>query len=196
MEPGVGGDCKAFDAAPSSRSSTFINLPCLELGGGGFFLGAADGSGIRPLLSSSGSDISCDVRGDSGNGSCTASKIDCRDIDDVSVLLPPSPRLCATCVCAPGWAADVLSPALPVINNLLNASTSIDALPAVVVLVGCDSGASRSGCSIVSSVFENGFAGALLGLLVPSSSEVSDVTLSKGSSAREIGGEGGLPGVV
>lgn len=82
----------------SLRNSTFINFPCLELGGGGFFLPADEGgvSAMKPLPSSSGSDISCDVRGDSGNGSCTASNIDCRDIDDVSVLLPPSPRACAT----------------------------------------------------------------------------------------------------
>jgi len=95
MEPGVGGDCRALWVF-SSRSSTFINLPCRELGGGGFFLGAAEDSDITPLLSSSGSEISCDVRGDSGKGSCTASKIDCRDIEDVSVLLPPSPRACIT----------------------------------------------------------------------------------------------------
>lgn len=195
MEPGVGGDCNAFGVF-SSRSSTFINLPCLELGGGGFFLGAADGSAINPVLLSSGSDISCDVRGDSGNGSCTASKIDCRDIDDVSVLLPPSPRACATCAGAAACAGGVLNPALPVINNLLNASTSIDALPAFVVFGVCDVGASRSGFSIVSKVLENGFAGALLVLIDSSSSDVSEVTLSKGSSVRGIGGEGGLPDVL
>lgn len=88
------------------------------------------------------------------------------------------------------------SPALPVINNLLNASTSIDARPAVVVFGVCDIAASRSGFSIVSKVLENGFAGALLGLLDSSSSDVSEVTLSNGSSARGFGGEGGLPAVL
>lgn len=87
------------------------------------------------------------------------------------------------------------SPAFPVINNLLNASTSIEALPAVVFGV-CDIEASRSGFSIVSKVLENGFAGALLGLLDSSSSDVSEVTLSNGSSARGFGGEGGLAGVL
>jgi hypothetical protein len=56
-----------FDGA-SSLNSTLINLPCRELGGRGFFL-LLDferwASDIDPRLSSSGSDISCDVRGDS-----------------------------------------------------------------------------------------------------------------------------------
>lgn len=75
MEPGVGGECKV-EGTPSSRNSTFINLPCLELGGGGFRLPAdiCDASPTSPLLSSSGSDISWDVRGDSGGGPCTVSK--------------------------------------------------------------------------------------------------------------------------
>jgi hypothetical protein len=92
-EPGVGGDCRGF-GIESSFNSTFISFPCLELGGGGFFLPAVEdkNSAVAALRSSSGSDISCDVRGDSGCGSCIASKMDCRDNDDVSVLLPPSPR--------------------------------------------------------------------------------------------------------
>lgn len=60
----MGGDCRAVVEA-SSRNSTLISLPCLELGGGGFFLPAAEVSPSR-LRSSSGSDVSCDVRGDSG----------------------------------------------------------------------------------------------------------------------------------
>jgi hypothetical protein len=45
----------------------------------------------------------------------------------------------------------------------------------------------RSGCSIISKVFENGFAGALAGTCTPSSSEVSEFVLSNGSSSRGIG---------
>lgn len=53
--------------AGSSRNSTLINFPCLELGGGGFFLpiGTEVKSVPTSFRSSSGSDISCDVRGDS-----------------------------------------------------------------------------------------------------------------------------------
>jgi hypothetical protein len=97
-EPRVrGGGSWDIDVAvvgASSRSSTLIILPCRELGGGGAFLPAENplSPPIR-LLSSSRSDISCDVRGDSGCGSCIASNIDCRDMDDVSVLLPPSPKV-------------------------------------------------------------------------------------------------------
>jgi hypothetical protein len=52
----------------SSLNSSLINLPCLELGGGGFIrlLGVEPwDSDTNPRLSSSRSDISCDVQGDS-----------------------------------------------------------------------------------------------------------------------------------
>jgi hypothetical protein len=88
-ELGVGGDASGI-AEGSSRNSTLISLPCREDGGGGFFRPAVLPS-VIPRRSSSGSEISCEVRGDSGCASCIGSKIDCRDTDDVSVLLPPSP---------------------------------------------------------------------------------------------------------
>lgn len=91
----MGGDCRAVDG-PSSRSSILISLPCLELGGGGFFLPDVDETSINRRRSSSGSDISCDVRGDSGCGSCIFSNRDCLDVDEASVLLPPSPKACVT----------------------------------------------------------------------------------------------------
>jgi hypothetical protein len=71
----------------------------------------------------------------------------------------------------------------------LNASTSKEALPGLDTLVDGSTGPSRSasGRSIVSNVFENGFAGAFLGLLIASSSDISDVMLSKGSSFRGTG---------
>jgi hypothetical protein len=87
-----GGDVGGVDEG-SFLNSILISLPCLELGGGGFFLPCIDDSD-NTLRSSSGSDISCEVRGDSGSGSCTGSNIDCRDREDVSVLLlPPSPDM-------------------------------------------------------------------------------------------------------
>jgi hypothetical protein len=87
-----GGEVGGVDAGPP-LNSILISLPCLELGGGGFFLPCIDDSDDT-LRSSSGSDISREVRGDSGSGSCTGSNIDCRDKEDVSVLLlPPSPDM-------------------------------------------------------------------------------------------------------
>jgi len=87
-------DSEAF-VVGSSLNSTLISLPCLELGGGGFFLDEVDdtwNSVVNPRRSSSGSDTSCEVRGDSECASCTGSKIDCLDMEEVSVLLPPSPK--------------------------------------------------------------------------------------------------------
>lgn len=94
LELGVGGCGEAKDTNEvgadweSSFSSSFISFPYRELGGGGFFLveGYSDDTTLR---SSSGSDISWDVRGVSAGTSCIGSNRDCRDIDDVSVLLPP-----------------------------------------------------------------------------------------------------------
>lgn len=63
---GVFGEC-TITVVGSSRNSTFISLPCLELGGGGFFRALKEEVRSAPpiFLSSSGSDISCDVRRDS-----------------------------------------------------------------------------------------------------------------------------------
>jgi hypothetical protein len=69
-------------------------LPWRELGGGGAFRAdvGEENSVVSPRRSSSGSEISWDVRGVSVCISCMVSNIDCRDTDDVSVLLPPSPN--------------------------------------------------------------------------------------------------------
>jgi len=72
-------------------------------------------------------------------------------------------------------------------SSLLNASTSIDALPGLVTFVAGVADASRFDCSIVSSVFEKGLRGACEGLLTASSSDVSEVILSNGSSSLGIG---------
>lgn len=171
-EPGVGGCSLTCGAGNPSRvsslNSTLIILPWCETGGGGLFLPDVD---IKSLLSSSGSDISCDVRGDSGWGSCIVSNIDCLDRELVSVLLPPSPKAWVTCACDADCAVGVLTPEFPVISSLLKASTSIDARPGLETCGGAMAGLSRPGFSMVSNVFENGFAGALPGCSCPSSSE-------------------------
>jgi len=118
--------------AVSSLSSTFISLPCLELGGGGIRLSEDARPSVANLRrSSSGSETSWDVRGDSGCISCIGSNIDCLDADDdASVLLPPSFN--ASCPIFIGGAklgAVSAASALPVMSNRLNASMSRDVLP-------------------------------------------------------------------
>jgi hypothetical protein len=82
----------------------------------------------------------------------------------------------------------VLSPAFPVMSNLLNASTSRDALP---MCAAFDFGmvASLFECSMVSNVFAKGFGGACDGLLSLSSDDVSDRAFSNGSSSCWLGVE-------
>lgn len=72
--------------------------------------------------------------------SCVFSKMDCRDIDDVSVMLPVSPPSEGAGPC-------------PVINSLLKASTS---MPALLVGDACSPGLSAPSLasrSMSSSVF-------------------------------------------
>jgi hypothetical protein len=73
-----------------------MSFPCLELGGGGFFLGVGviTAEGSKSFSSSSSAwDKSSEVRGVScctiggAEGSCKGSNIDCRDIDEASVEL-------------------------------------------------------------------------------------------------------------
>lgn len=102
--PGGGGDVPAgppevrrSSAAGLSFSfnSTLISLPCLVAGGGGGFLRAGGfgwvvvDTGPRLCSSPSGSEISCEVRGVSCRWG--VSNKECRDIDEASVTLPPSP---------------------------------------------------------------------------------------------------------
>ena len=67
-------------------------LPCRGFGGGGFFFSSLLPSAIKVARSSS-SDIesSYEVRGVSPCGSCNVSNSDCRESEDVSVLLLLSP---------------------------------------------------------------------------------------------------------
>lgn len=64
-----------------------MSFPCREFGGGGFFRSDAERLRLGMLFRSS-SEASCDVRGDSEWLSCTLSKIECRETDEASVLLP------------------------------------------------------------------------------------------------------------
>lgn len=148
-----------------SLNSTLINLPCLVAGGGGGFLRAAGfgwavvDTGPRLYSSPSGSEISCDVRG----VSCiyVASNKDCRDTDEASVILPPSPVVAVWCeelevllvAAAPGvgpW---------PVNNNLLKASTSRPAFPGDRFCSADDCPPSFAACSMSSNVLPKGLAG-------------------------------------
>lgn len=112
---------------------TLIDFPCLVAGGGGgnFFrepdcLGG--GELISPRFSSSpsgsGSEISCDVRGDSSEW-LLFSKMDCRDTDEASVMLPPSPAMPVGCrVAEPEVPAAPGAGPCPVSSSFLKASTS------------------------------------------------------------------------
>lgn len=134
-----------------SFNSILISLPCLVAGGGGgFFLRelARCGAGAdwltRLALSSSGS-VSWDVRG----VSCkvfVVSKIDCRDVEDVSAKLPVSP---------PG---EGVGPC-PVSSNRLKASTSNPGFPADDAGSAVPCPPSLASLSISSNVFWNGFGG-------------------------------------
>lgn len=145
---------------PSSLlSSILISFPCREPGGGGGFFFDAGGGGLAARASSSsGSDISWDVRGVSC-GRCAESNMDCRDIEDASVILPPSPATPVGCRWDGEEAAGLDTAAgtgpWPVNSSLLNASTS---MPPFAAAVPCSpSFALRS---ISSKVFWKGFGGA------------------------------------
>jgi hypothetical protein len=159
------GRVSESSSLPWSLSSSLMSFPCLWLGGAGFFFNVAT---LSVSLSLSSSEISWDVRGDSGCGSCIGSNMDCRDIDEVSVLPPDGP-------------------ALPVSNRRLKASTSSDGFPTPTPSGGFEAvfSAALPECSNVSKVFEKGFDGArAIGCAVISSSDGSDIEVSKGSAGN------------
>ena len=138
---------------------------CFGVGGG--FLLALFASELDLMLSSSSdSGVSTDVCGDSSCVSCGCSKIDCRDTEDVSVLL-----LLSNCVpLAPVGCAgrpEGRGVGLPVRSRFLKLSTSKDALllPGgdLCALVRSSVPPSLSCDSNDASVFANGFGGTLLG---------------------------------
>lgn len=167
---GAGSDAVKLsnDTVCGCREVTSLPWRCLGAGGG-FFLPFFT-SDTRPMLSSSSdSGISKDVLGDSGCVCCGGSNNDCRDIDEVSVLLllsncaPLGTLLCAaTCV---EWL-DGRSPGLPVSSRFLKLSTSSEALllprPGRSA-AGRGSPVSLSCGSIVANVRENGLAGTPAG---------------------------------
>lgn len=128
-------DRPVADVTGSSFNWTFMSLPCRELGAGGgaFFRGVAfDVAGVgvsNDRSSSSGPDISCDVRGvsvlpcaDTPSPPAGASKM---DTDEASVELASPTPLCRACRgvdCFAGATAGAA--ALPVRRRRRNASTS------------------------------------------------------------------------
>jgi hypothetical protein len=142
------------------------NFPWRCLGaGGGFFLPFFT-SDTNPMLSSSPeSAMSTEVRGESVCISCGGSNNDCREIEEVSVLLLVSN-------CAPVTGCDALVGCeggpdgrgvdFPVRSRFLKLSTSKDALllPSIGLPVFVRSSSLSLSCdSNEASVLENGFAG-------------------------------------
>jgi hypothetical protein len=120
------------------------------------------------LSSSSESAMSTDVRGDSACSSCGCSKIDCRDIEEVSVLLLLSKCAPLTgCDAFVFWAGgpEGRGVGLPVRSRFLKLSTSRDALcwpgPGLCARVRSSPGSFSCGSSDA-NVLEKGFAGKLL----------------------------------
>ena len=143
------------------------SLPCRCFGvGGGFFLPLFTSDANLMLSSSSDSGVSTDVCGDSLCASCGCSKIDCRDTDEVSVLLLLSNGVPPALVgCAGGPEGRGVG--LPVKSRFLKLSTSRDALlfagEGLCVLVRSLATPSVSCDSSDASVFANGFGGTLSG---------------------------------
>lgn len=145
-------------------------FPCRGFGaGGGFFLPFFT-SDTSPMLSSS-SDwaMSTDVRGDSACMSCECSKMDCRDVDEVSVLLLLSkcaPLVVCDAAVVCGGCPEWRGVGLPVRRRFLKLSTSREALllPRVVFSALVRSSPLSPPCgSNDASVLEKGFAGTLPG---------------------------------
>lgn len=153
-----GGDVVGSVAEKASKDTIWgvldvTSFPCRCFGVGGGFFFSFFISPIRLALSSSDPAISYDVRGDSGCGSCTGSNMDCRDIDDVSVLLLLSKTgglmgfgVAATC---DGGRPELRGLDIPVISRFLKPSTSSDAFvdPGVVFSVAVRSIVIISACA-------------------------------------------------
>lgn len=88
----TGEEATSSDAEKSEKETVCgaraeTGFPCLCFGGGGFFFSGFFKSATKPTLSSSEAAISYDVRGDSASDSWTGSNTDCRDVEDVLLLL-------------------------------------------------------------------------------------------------------------
>jgi hypothetical protein len=171
---GPGGCCQpaGIDSLKSANDTVCgpfgpRGFPCLCFGGGG----GPSASGrdmVGPInktcslsssSSSSSSEIDCwskDVLGDSGCNSCAGSNKDCRDTEDVSVLLLLPCSLWGCCCCVTGGEGL----ALPVMSRFLNMSMFILDVPLAgfsyprssSVVAGC----SPSRASLVANVLANG----------------------------------------
>jgi hypothetical protein len=166
MGSGGGSDAEKLSNETVCGCLCVTSLPCRCFGaGGGCFFPFLPSATSLVFSSSSDSAISYDVRGDSGCISCGGSDIDCRDIDDVSVLLLLSNwgalRGLGTAAIdfgSPDWRG----PGLPVMSRVLKLSTSNDALllPRAGLSAAVRSAALSLSCgSIEASVLANGFAG-------------------------------------
>lgn len=131
-------------------------------------------SGIIPTPSSSSSSaISSEVRDDAACISCACSDIDCRDTEELSVLLLSNCVLLVECEALPGRAdwPEARGVGIPVMSRFLKLSTSSEALllPGVGLCAFVRSSVPLSPCrgSNDASVFENGFTGALPGIGAP-----------------------------
>lgn len=168
----VAGGGTGSDAEKLSKDTVWgclgvTSLPWRCFGaGGGFFLPFFTSETSPMSSSSSESTTSMDVLGDSWCVCCADSNNDCRDIDEVSVLLllsncgPLGIFNCAVaCAGGPGGR-------LPVSSIFLKLSTSKDALllPNPGLSAGVRSSLGSFCCgSIDANVRENGFAGTPLG---------------------------------
>lgn len=190
----IGGGGVGSVAAKLSKDTVcgclcVTSFPCRCLGaGGGFFLPFFTSETSPMLSSSSESAISTDVRGESAWDSCMGSNSDCRETEDVSVLLLVSN-------CAPATGCDALvdccggpdgrGVAFPVRSRFLKLSTSKEALllPSIGLPVFVRSSSlSLSWGSNEASVLENGFAGTLPGDCIASDSPKVDLGFGDASA--------------
>ena len=142
----VGGEGRGLlrsdenDEVASARRGLAVGSPCRSVGGGGRCKSDVDViSSANRRRSSSDSETSCEVRGVSGCPSGIDSKREYREMEDVSVLLlaPPVGVAKRLAVFPAGcWVWVVV----PVINSLLKASTSSEALALLTGLFSMDAG--------------------------------------------------------
>jgi hypothetical protein len=138
--PTVGGEEVGSIGEKSEKETVcgvlaVTSFPCRCFGvGGGFFFSFLT-SPIRLALSSSDAAMSYDVRGVCG--SCTGSDIDCRETDEVSVLLLLSKTgpemLAAGAACGMGAGPELRGLDIPVISMFLKPSTSNDGFVVPVI---------------------------------------------------------------
>lgn len=190
LMPGVGAGSVASKSSNETTCGCLgaTGLPWRGFGaGGGFFL-PFFASTASPMCSSSSSPaVSSEVRDESASVSWGSSDIDCRDMDEASVLLLLSNcALLAECGALPGCAdgPEARGVGRPVMSRFLKLSTSRDARLVLLLLLLLPA-ASRCACARSSgpaslscgsndaSVFAKGFAGMLRGEGAPNEARVA-----------------------